>query len=60
MQHLLTYNFIYNRIGGVMVSLLPFSVGSNPGRVKPKTKIGICCFSAKHAALRRKQKLVGS
>ena len=31
-------------------------VGSNPGQVKPKTKIGICCFSAKHAALRRKSK----
>jgi hypothetical protein len=23
-------------------------------RVKPKTVIGICCFSAKHAALKRK------
>ena len=23
-------------------------------------EIGICCFSAKHAALRRKSKLVGS
>jgi len=29
---------------------------SSPGRVKPKTKIGICCFFAKHAALRRKSK----
>jgi len=24
--------------------------------VKPDFKIGICCFSAKHAALRRKSK----
>ena len=31
-------------------------VGSNPGQVKPKTKIGICCFSAKHTTLRRKNK----
>jgi hypothetical protein len=28
-----------------------------PNRVKPKNiKIGICCFSAKYAALRRKSK----
>jgi hypothetical protein len=30
--------------------------GSSSGRFKPKTKIGICFFSAKHAALRRKRK----
>jgi hypothetical protein len=31
-------------------------VGSSPSQVKPKTiKIGIRCFSAKHAALRRKR-----
>jgi hypothetical protein len=51
-----------NRIGGVMVSMLASSVvdrGFDPGRIKPKTKIGICCFSAKHAALRRKSRLVG-
>jgi hypothetical protein len=29
---------------------------SSPDRVKPDYKIGICCFSAKHAALRRKSK----
>jgi hypothetical protein len=44
-----------------MVSVLALSVvdsGFEPGRVKPKTiyNIGICCFSAKHAALRRKSK----
>ena len=27
-----------------------------PGRVILKTKIGMCCFSAKHAALSRKSK----
>ena len=27
-----------------------------PGQVKPKTEIGICCFSAKHEALKRKIK----
>ena len=31
-------------------------MGSSPSRVKPDYKIGICCFSAKHAALRRKSK----
>jgi hypothetical protein len=31
--------------------------GFEPGRVKPKTiQIGICRFSAKHAALRRTSK----
>jgi hypothetical protein len=29
---------------------------SSPDRVKPKTDICICCFSTKHAALRRKSK----
>ena len=32
-------------------------MGSRLGRIKPQTmKIGICCFSAKHAVLRRKSK----
>ena len=31
-------------------------MGSSPSRVKPDYKIGTCCFSAKHAALRRKSK----
>ena len=44
-----------------MVSVLALSVvdiGFEPGRVKPKTiyNIGICCFSSKHTALRRKSK----
>jgi hypothetical protein len=47
-----------NHIGGVMVSVLASSVvdrGFEPqlGQIKDY-KIGICCFSAKHAALRRK------
>jgi hypothetical protein len=50
---------IYNRIGGVMVSVLASRAvdrGFNPDRVNPKTKIGICCFSSKHTALRSKSK----
>ena len=49
-----------NCIGGVMASLLtssPLDRGFEPwsGQTKDYT-IGICCFSAKHAALRRKSK----
>jgi len=36
-----------------MVSVLGSSAVD---RVQPDYKIGICCFSAKHAALRRKSK----
>ena len=49
-----------NCIGGVMVSVLAWSAvdhGFVPRSGKTKDyKIGICCFSAKHAALRRKSK----
>jgi hypothetical protein len=50
----------FNRIGGVMVSVLTSSAvdrefESRSGLTKDY-KIGICCFSAKHAALRRKSK----
>ena len=38
-----------NCISGVMVSMLTLSA------IDPD-KIGICCFSSKHAALRRKSK----
>ena len=49
-----------NRIGGVMVSMLALIVvyrgfESRSGQTKDY-KIGICCFSAKQAALRRKSK----
>ena len=49
-----------NRIGGVMVSVLASSAvdrGFEPRSGQTKNyKISICCFSAKHAALRRKSK----
>ena len=54
-------SFVYfNRIGGVMVSVLAWNAvdrgfESRSGQTKDY-EIGICCFSAKHAALR----LVGS
>jgi hypothetical protein len=49
-----------NRIGGVMVSVLASSEVDRwfvclSGQTKDY-EIGICCFSAKHAALRRKSK----
>ena len=49
-----------NRIGGVMVSVLAWSAidrGFEPllGQAKD-FNIGMCCFSATHAALRRKSK----
>jgi hypothetical protein len=61
------YTYIYNQclsplnhFGGVMVSMLTLSAVDHA--FKPRTgqtkdyEIGICCFSAKHAALRRKIK----
>ena len=54
------YSTYLNRIGGVMVSVLASSVvdrGFEPRLGQTKDyQIGICCFSAKHAALRRKSK----
>ena len=51
----------FNCIGGVMVSVLASSVvdrGFEPRSGQTKDyKIGICCFSAKHIALRRKSKI---
>jgi len=51
---------ICDHIGGVMVSVLVSSVidrgfEHRSGQTKDY-KIGICCFSANHAALRRKSK----
>jgi hypothetical protein len=49
-----------NRIGGVMISVLASSAVD--GRFEPRPgqtknfKIGICWFSAKNAALKRKSK----
>ena len=49
-----------HRIGGVMISVLASSAvgrGFEPRSSETKNyEIGICCFSAKHAALRRKSK----
>ena len=49
-----------NRIGGIMVSVLTSNVVDRGFELQSgQTKdyeIGICCFSAKHAALRRKSK----
>jgi len=49
-----------NSIGGVMVIVLASSIVDRgfvdrSGQTKD-CKIGICCFSAKHAALKRKSK----
>jgi hypothetical protein len=55
-----SYCFRMNRIGGVMVSMLASSAVDRgfehrSGQTKDY-KIGTCCFSAKHAALRKKSK----
>jgi hypothetical protein len=55
----LAFHFV-NRIGGVMVSVFSSSAvdrgfESRSGQAKDY-KISICCFSAKHTALRRKKK----
>ena len=51
---------VFNRIGDVMVSVLASSAvdrGFEPQSGQTKDyKIGIWCFSAKHAAIRRKNK----
>ena len=46
-------HFSSNRIGGVMVSVL---ASSAVDRGTKDYALGICCFFAKHAALRRKNK----
>ena len=50
-----------NHIGGVLVSMLASRAvdrGLEPWLGQTKDyKIGSCCFSAKHAALRRKSKV---
>ena len=56
----MTHKSNVNRIGGVMVSVLASSAvdrefESRSGQIKDYI-IGICCFSAKYAALRRKNK----
>ena len=55
-----SFSKIWNRIDGVMVSVLastPVDRGFVPRSGETKDyKIGICCLSAKHTALRRKSK----
>ena len=58
--HFIFSSFFSNHIGGVIVSVLASSAvdcgfESQSGQTKDY-KIGICCFSAKHVALRRKSK----
>ena len=60
MKYLSQLSSLWNRIGGVMVSVLATSVVDRvfeprSGQTKDY-KIGICCFSAKHVAPRRKRK----
>ena len=51
---------LLNSIGGVMVSVLALNTVDCGFRAQSAQikdyKIGICCFSAKHATLRRKSK----
>jgi hypothetical protein len=58
--HGVTIRRHFNRIGGVMVSVLASSevdrgFESRSGQTKDY-EIGMCCFSAKHTALRSKSK----
>jgi hypothetical protein len=58
--YIYSFQWKYNHIGGVMVSILTSSAidhGFKPCSGQTKDyKIGICCFSFKHAALSRKSK----
>jgi hypothetical protein len=50
-------NMIFVDISGIMVSVLTSSALSRGFEPRSgQTKIGICCFSAKHTTLRRKSK----
>jgi hypothetical protein len=46
---------VTNRIGRVMVNVVDRGFEPRSGQTK-EYKIGICCFSAQHAAFRRKSK----
>ena len=54
------YNYLCNRIDGVIVSVFASSAvdrGFEPCSGQTKDyKFGICCFSTKHTALRKKSK----
>ena len=59
---MLIFHILFIHIGDVMVSMLTSIVvdhgfETRSGRTKDyRIEIGICCFSAKHVALRRKSK----
>ena len=57
-------HLVENRINGVMVSVLDSSAvdrGFEPRSSQTKDyKIGMCCFSAKHAALRSQSKEISA
>ena len=59
-QTILLTSSCVSHIGGVMVSVVASSAlnhGFDPRLSQPKVfKIGICCFSTRHATLRRKNK----
>jgi hypothetical protein len=55
-----TGDCIFSVMVGMLVSnAVDRTFEPQPGKTKDY-KIGICCFSTKHAALRRKSRLVGS
>ena len=58
--NVLTHHCRSNLVGGVMVSMLALSAvdcgfQAQSGKTK-EYKIGICCFSTKHAVVRRKKR----
>ena len=56
MSHIYTGIYIKKCIGGIMVSVLALCAVDCEFEPNQSYEIGICCFSAKHAALRRKNK----
>ena len=63
---LIVVYLLFYRIGGIMVSVLDSNVVDREFEHRSgqtnDNKIGMCCFSTKHAALRREreQRMVGS
>ena len=56
----LMLRMFWNRIGGVIVSVIASRSGKSWIWVKPDYIISICRFPAKHATLRSKSRLIGS
>ena len=58
-MQIIVLNVLCSCVGGILVSVLTSSVvdhETNIGVVKPDNEVGICCFSAKHSVIRRKNK----